>query len=89
MVFFELAFSLRMCTFQRIARKVMEFDFFCHGKSWDLNCEKEYEPCIRNANYVKVHDLSISVSNQCPGPDRSTVSRSPELLLPWPLSYWQ
>ncbi len=27
----------------------MEFDFFGHGKSWNLNFQKEYEPCPMGA----------------------------------------
>ena len=34
-----------MCSFPKIVRKVMEFDSFGHEKSWNLNFQKEYEPC--------------------------------------------
>ena len=32
----KLPYLLRMCSFPRIVRKVMEFDFFGHGKSWKV-----------------------------------------------------
>ena len=51
----KFPYLLRMCSFPRIVRKVMEFDFFGHGKSWNLNFQKEYEPWVglsgNNANY--------------------------------------
>ena len=46
-----------MCSFQRIARKVMEFHFFGHGKSWNLKCQKEYEPWVI-ASTLKARCLS-------------------------------
>ena len=30
----------------------MEFDFFGYEKSWNLKCQKEYEPCVKRSGEV-------------------------------------
>ena len=40
----------------------MEFDFFGHEKSWNLNLQKEYEPYPDNTNSVHmIYYSKISV----------------------------
>ena len=43
----KFPFLLWMCSFPRIARKVMEFDFFGHGKSWKV---MEFEVPLKSMN---------------------------------------
>ena len=50
-----------MCSFPKIVRKVMEFDFFGHEKSWNLNFQKEYEPCCKNV-YNQYHEVLFCLS---------------------------
>ena len=60
MLFFEISIFASDVFVSKNRPKVMEFDFFGHGKSWNLNFQKEYEPWINNLTFRLFSASSVS-----------------------------